>query len=97
MTLETIRAGSERPSQTDQGEPRPAPPHGRTLTLDRAVMMFAGAMVLASVALTVWVHPGWVWLTVFVGLNLTQASVTGFCPAARLFRRLGVRPGTAFR
>jgi len=67
------------------------------MSLDRAVMMFAGFMVLVSVALTYWVHPAWMWLTVFVGLNLMQASVTGFCPAAMLFRRLGVRPGPAFR
>lgn len=67
------------------------------MSLDRAVMMFAGIMVLVSLALTHWVHPAWVWLTVFVGLNLMQASITGFCPAAMLFRRLGVRPGTAFR
>ncbi len=67
------------------------------MSLDRAVMMFAGFMVLVSVALTHWVHPAWIWLTVFVGLNLLQASITGFCPAAMLFRRLGVRPGPAFR
>ncbi len=67
------------------------------MNLDRAVMMFAGFMVLVSLALTHWAHPAWVWLTVFVGLNLLQASITGFCPAAMLFRRLGVRPGPAFR
>lgn len=67
------------------------------MSLDRTVMMFAGLMVLVSVALAHWVHPGWAWLTVFVGANLTQASITGFCPAAMLFRRLGVRPGVAFR
>ena len=67
------------------------------MSLDRAVMMFAGLMVLVSVALAYWAHPAWMWLTVFVGLNLMQASVTGFCPAAMLLRRLGVRPGTAFR
>lgn len=67
------------------------------MSLDRAVMLFAGIMVLVSLALTRWVNPAWVWLTVFVGLNLMQASITGFCPAAMLFRRLGVRPGTAFR
>ena len=66
------------------------------MTLDRAVMMFAGLMILISVALTRWAHPGWVWLTVFVGLNLLQASFTRFCPVAMLFRRLGVRPGKAF-
>lgn len=67
------------------------------MSLDRAVMMFAGLMVLVSVALTHWVHPAWLWLTVFVGLNLMQAAVTRFCPAAMVFRRMGVRPGTAFR
>ena len=67
------------------------------MSLDRAVMMFAGLMILISVALTYWVHPAWMWLTVFVGVNLLQASITGFCPAAMLFRRLGVAPGQAFR
>ena len=67
------------------------------MNIDRAVMMLAGTMVLISVALAHWVHPGWAWLTVFVGANLLQASITGFCPAALVFRRLGVRPGKAFR
>lgn len=67
------------------------------MNLDRAVMMFAAIMVLVSLALTHWAHPAWVWLTVFVGLNLLQASITGFCPAAMLFRRLGIKPGSAFR
>lgn len=67
------------------------------MSLDRAVMMFAGFVVLTSVALAHWIHPGWAWLTVFAGANLVQASFTGFCPAAIAFRRLGVRPGPAFR
>jgi hypothetical protein len=67
------------------------------MSIDRAVLCFAGIMVLVSVALTVWVHPAWMWLTVFVGANLLQASFTGFCPAAMLFRRLGARPGVAFQ
>jgi hypothetical protein len=66
------------------------------MSIDRAVMAFAGVMVLLSVALTVWVSPLWVWLTVFVGLNLLQASFTGLCPAAMLFRRLGFKPGAVF-
>ena len=66
------------------------------MTLDRAVMAFAGFMVLVSLALTVWVSPLWVWLTVFVGANLLQASFTGICPAAVVFKRLGVQPGKVF-
>lgn len=66
------------------------------MTLDRAVLAFAGTLTLASVLLTYYVHPGFVWLTVFVGANLIQSSITGFCPAAMLFKKLGVRVGAAF-
>ena len=66
------------------------------MSVDRAVMMFAGFMVLASLALGVFVSPYWLWLTAFVGANLMQASVTGFCPAAMLLKRLGLKPGVAF-
>ena len=67
------------------------------MNLDRAVLGLAGTMTVASVALAVLVSTWWLLLTVFVGLNLLQASVTGFCPAAHIFRRLGVDPGCAFR
>lgn len=66
------------------------------MSLDRAVMMFAGFMVLLSVVLTVFVHPLWVWFTVFIGFNLIQSSITGFCPAATIFKKLGVKSGNAF-
>lgn len=67
------------------------------MSIDRAAMFFAGVMVLVS-ALLVWlVSPWWLLLTAFVGLHLTQASITGFCPAAKVFKLLGVRPGYAFR
>lgn len=66
------------------------------MTVDRAVMMFAGAMVLLSLALGFYVSPYWYLLNAFVGLNLMQASVTGFCPAAIIFKKLGVKPGVAF-
>ena len=67
------------------------------MTLDRAVMAFAGCVVLASLALAYLFSPYWLLLTTFVGLNLIQASFTGFCPAAIVFKRLGVGPGIAFK
>lgn len=67
------------------------------MNLDRAVLAFAGLMVLVSVALAHWVSPNWLWLTVFVGLNLIQSSFTGFCPAALVFKAFGAREGCAFR
>lgn len=66
------------------------------MSLDRTILAFAGVMVLLSVALTVWVSPYFVWFTVFIGLNLLQSAFTGFCPAAAIFRKLGVKPGCAF-
>jgi hypothetical protein len=67
------------------------------MNIDRAVMAFAGVVVLASLALAHYVSPNWLWLTVFVGANLIQASFTGFCPAAMIFKSLGVKDGCAFR
>ena len=66
------------------------------MSLDRSVLAFAGVMILVSVALTLWVSPYFVWFTVFIGLNLLQSAFTGFCPAASIFRKLGVKPGCAF-
>ncbi len=66
------------------------------MTIDKAVMAFAGTVVLVSLGLSLWLSLSWLLLTAFVGLNLLQASVTGFCPMAILLRRVGVRPGRAF-
>jgi hypothetical protein len=66
------------------------------MSLDRAVMLFAGCMVLLSVILTIFVSPLFIWFTVFIGLNVIQSSFTGFCPAAMAFRAMGVKKGTAF-
>jgi len=66
------------------------------MSIDRAVMAFAGVMILASLALSQLHSPYWLLFTAFVGLNLVQASFTGFCPAAMVFKRLGCRAGTAF-
>ncbi|MGA2493946.1 MAG: DUF2892 domain-containing protein [Roseiarcus sp.] len=66
------------------------------MTIDKAVMAFAGTVILASLGLSLWLSLYWLLLTAFVGLNLLQASFTGFCPAAIVLRRLGVRSGCAF-
>lgn len=66
------------------------------MTIDNAVLAFAGAMILISLALTAWVSP-WFWLfTAFIGLNMLQAGFTGFCPAAAIFKKLGLKAGCAF-
>lgn len=67
------------------------------MNIDRAVFAFAGLMILLSLALAHFVSPLWLWFTAFVGLNLLQSSITGFCPAAIVFRKLGLASGCAFK
>ena len=66
------------------------------MTVDRAVMAFAGTLVIVSVILSLLHSPYWLILAGFVGVNLFQASFTGFCPAARIFKAIGLKPGPAF-
>ena len=61
------------------------------MSLENAVRVFAGIMVLLSVVLTLFVHTGFVWFTVFIGVNLIQSAFTGFCPAALFFKKLGFK------
>lgn len=60
------------------------------MTTENAIRILAGSMVLASLALAHWVNPHWLWLAVFVGLNLIQSAFTHFCPAELIFRKLGI-------
>jgi hypothetical protein len=66
------------------------------MSVDKAVFAFAGVMVLLSVALTYLVSPWWLLLTVLVGANMLQSAFTGFCPAAIVFKRMGLPAGQAF-
>lgn len=61
------------------------------MTADNGVRVVAGCILLLSLLLTAWVHPGFVWLSVFVGVNLIQSAFTGFCPAAMILRRMGMK------
>jgi len=61
------------------------------MSLEKAVEAWAGFLVLISVALTTWVHPDFVWFTVFIGIMLFQQSFTGLCPIALAFRKLGLK------
>jgi Protein of unknown function (DUF2892) len=67
------------------------------MQIDNAVFALAGTMILASLALAHFVSPWFLLLTAFVGLNMLQAAFTGFCPAAMIFKRLGLKAGCAFK
>ena len=61
------------------------------MTVERGLRLLAGVMVLLSVTLTVYVSHSWMWLTVFVGLNLLQSAFTNWCPAMSILRAMGLK------
>ncbi|HEX4066513.1 MAG TPA: DUF2892 domain-containing protein [Acidobacteriaceae bacterium] len=67
------------------------------MTVERAVRLLAGIVVLVSLALARWVSPYWLWLTAFVGLNLLQSAFTNWCPAMSIFRWMGLPSPVAVR
>lgn len=66
------------------------------MTVDNAVLVLAGLMVLLSLALAHFASPWFHLMTAFVGLNMLQAGFTGFCPAAMIFKKMGLKSGCAF-
>lgn len=58
--------------------------------LERVFYGIVGGMILLSVILTLFVHPNWVWLTVFIGLNLFQSAFTGWCPLMLLLKKMKI-------
>jgi len=61
------------------------------MTIENGVRMLAGSMILLSVVLTHFVHSGFIWLTVFVGVNLLQSAFTGICPAVFFLKKCGLK------
>jgi fatty acid desaturase len=68
-----------------------------SMSIDRMVMAFAGGMILISILLSLIHSQYWLFLTAFVGANLFQAAFTGFCPLAIILKKLGMKPGMAFK
>jgi hypothetical protein len=66
------------------------------MNIDRLVFRVAGCLILISLLLSYFWSHQWLWFTAFVGANLVQASFTGFCPMAKLFKILGIKSGEAF-
>jgi hypothetical protein len=63
------------------------------MTVNEGLRMIAGVMVLLSLALGYWLHPGFYLLTAFVGANLLQSAFTRWCPMMTILEKLGLRAG----
>ena len=60
------------------------------MTLNEGLRMVAGVFVLASISLGYFVHPGWFFLTAFVGVNLLQSAFTRWCPMMWVLKKAGL-------
>ncbi|MBB95215.1 MAG: nicotinate-nucleotide adenylyltransferase [Rhodobacteraceae bacterium] len=67
------------------------------MTVERAILLIVGFIVLASVLLAVFVNLNWLWLSGLLAAHLIQASFTGMCPVVMTLKKLGLpsRPGFA--
>ena len=65
------------------------------MTLESMLRLIAGAFVIASVLLGMYVHPNFLWFTLFVGLNLAQSGFTNWCPMMAILRKAGVSDAPA--
>jgi hypothetical protein len=63
------------------------------MKLENWIRFFAGVFILTSLLLARFHSVYWLWFTAFVGFNLLQSSLTGFCPLEILLRKLGVGRG----
>ncbi len=61
------------------------------MTVERGIRLMAAVVVLLSLALAHFLSLYWLWLTVFVGLNLLQSAFTNWCPAMSILRALGLK------
>jgi len=61
------------------------------MVVERWIRLVAGTFVLASLAVSRLCSPYWLLLAAFVGANLFQSALTGWCPMEGLLRKLGAR------
>ena len=61
------------------------------MTIENTIRLLAGSLVLFSLVLYYYVSPYWLLLTAFVGVNLAQSAITGFCPAESIIERVFFR------
>jgi hypothetical protein len=61
------------------------------MTIEKALMIMGGSMVMASALLSKYHDPLWIWLTIFVGFNMVQSQFTGFCPPAFVMKKMGIK------
>ncbi|WP_421982502.1 YgaP family membrane protein [Roseibium sp.] len=66
------------------------------MTVERAILLVVGTLIVATVLLAVYVNLNWLWLTGILGAHLVQASFTGLCPVVMILKKLGLPQKSGF-
>ncbi len=61
------------------------------MSIERGVLILAGIMVMLTTLLAMFHSPNWAWFTLFIGFNVFQSALTGFCPAAIIMKKMGMK------
>lgn len=61
------------------------------MTVNSALRLIAGSMILLSLLLSHFVHPNWVYFTIFIAVNLIQSAFTNWCPIMTILRKFGLK------
>jgi len=60
------------------------------MTINDALRLIAGLMILISVSLAVYININWLWFTAFIGANLLQSAFTKWCPMMTILKKAGL-------
>ena len=66
------------------------------MNIDRLIFIIANAFILITLLLSAFHSHYWLWLTALISANMLQAAFTGFCPMAKLLKKIGIKSGNAF-
>tara|TARA_R110000787_G_scaffold107455_3_gene215376 strand:+ start:229 stop:417 length:189 start_codon:yes stop_codon:yes gene_type:complete len=61
------------------------------MTINEALRLIAGIMILLSLTLALTLSMQWLWFTAFIGVNLMQSSLTKWCPMMAILKKVGLK------
>jgi hypothetical protein len=61
------------------------------MSINDALRLIAGLVMLLSISLAVTLNINWLWLGAFVAVNLVQSAFTKWCPMMSVLKAAGLK------
>ena len=58
------------------------------MKVPKYILLFAGSVILTTALLGFFYSRYWLFVTMFIGINLFQFGITGFCPLAVIVNKI---------